>query len=181
VTKGKKLLIMLGCLVGGLALACTLLLAFQPREPQYKGRTLSEWTQAYSVYGVPTPQADAADEAIRSIGTNALPHLLRWIRYELPPWRRSLAKITPTRLLPWVLQTTPNARANLAVLAFKALGPAASSAVPELIRIAQSQPSGEHRERARMALMYTRCPEADAFLIRTTRIAPALPTNSTPQ
>src|SRR4051812_12829515 len=46
------------------------------REPEYQGKKLSEWI---GDEGNPR-QADA----VRHIGTNALPFLIGWIRYETP-------------------------------------------------------------------------------------------------
>ncbi len=59
-------------------------------EPNYNGRSLSEWlalyTRAERNGGVPTE----AELAVRSIGTNALPFLIASLRYELPLWRKTL-------------------------------------------------------------------------------------------
>src|SRR5437867_9397006 len=44
-------------------------------EPRYHGKTLSKWIRSN---GSPTEQIEA-EAAIRSIGTNALPFLIRWL------------------------------------------------------------------------------------------------------
>jgi hypothetical protein len=62
-------------------------------EPSYAGEPLSEWLVLYERPGRHGGVPTAAERAIRSIGTNALPCLLEWIRYELPPWRRALLKV----------------------------------------------------------------------------------------
>src|SRR5262245_34170426 len=61
-----------------------------PSEPLYGGKTLSRWLESH----VPTSEADPpfnspgwkkADEALRQIGTNAIPTLLQMIRAKDPP------------------------------------------------------------------------------------------------
>jgi len=69
------------------------------KEPEYQGKKLSEWVQAYipKAYFSRYP-ADAAahsksheaEVAIRHIGTNALPQLMKWINAETPEWRGRL-------------------------------------------------------------------------------------------
>lgn len=102
-------------------------------EPQYQGCKLSEWLPQTA--GVPSE----ADEAIRQIGTNALPCLLKWIAYEPSPIRNfafyRLTRISPALAHP--LSDFPmRNRAAEAEYAFLILGPAARGAVPELARLA---------------------------------------------
>src|SRR5436190_271760 len=58
------------------------------REPEYKGKTLSEYVRMLQfrgpvhVQGVDMWGPEAAEEAAKSMGTNALPWLVRWISYE---------------------------------------------------------------------------------------------------
>jgi hypothetical protein len=62
--------------------------------PIYNDRHLSEWVEIYGVcnYGGPAPTVahgpqdeEAAEAAIRKIGTNAFPHLLKWLQWESGP------------------------------------------------------------------------------------------------
>jgi hypothetical protein len=47
-------------------------------EPSYEGRTLSEWLADLDVpINVPNPKADKAKEAIRAMGTNTFPFLIK--------------------------------------------------------------------------------------------------------
>lgn len=87
-------------------------------EPRYQGKSLSEWMEIYRMApvfsGSRTEPAGTkaervaafrarearvaatraeAELAIRSIGTNALPFLLQWTRYELPLWRAKLLQL----------------------------------------------------------------------------------------
>src|SRR5437773_9802336 len=60
-----------------------------PREPVYHGRTLSSWLDQKFPMVRPPVQQDwrAADEAIRHIGTNAIPVLLNMLRAtDQPPF-----------------------------------------------------------------------------------------------
>jgi len=82
----KKLLILLGC---GLALVLLMTL-WREREPQYKGRSLSDWI-AIRVDGDPEISQQQAELAIRSIGTNGLPFYLKCFQYQERPWRTRLA------------------------------------------------------------------------------------------
>jgi hypothetical protein len=94
-TKGRTIVIAFSVLIvlALVAFACALLSRKSIPEPSYAGENLSEWLAGYERPerngGVPT----AAERAVRSIGTNALPCLLEWIRYELPPWRQALLKV----------------------------------------------------------------------------------------
>ena len=60
-----------------------------PKEPEYQGKKLSEWVTFHSHGSKVAPNnPDFAASAIRNIGTNAVPWLVRWIAYEPPPWAR---------------------------------------------------------------------------------------------
>jgi hypothetical protein len=79
---------------------CVLILAFlafrfftDKPEPRYQGISLTAWLCTYDSYfsstNFPTmAQMDQAADAVRHIGTNALPFLLRWLSDEPAPWRR---------------------------------------------------------------------------------------------
>jgi len=64
-------LIFVVLVAGGVLVA---VFAGREREPEYGGKRLSEW--------VTTRNTDAErDQAIRAIGTNALPCLVKWISF----------------------------------------------------------------------------------------------------
>ncbi len=107
----------------------------EPTEPTYDGQPLSYWVQRLH-----TEQNEIAMDAVRHIGTNALPSLLEWIRYnpEPPAWR-----VKMVTALPWLPQRVQrfirgriDARSellcNAAPYAFGALGTNAAAAIPEL-------------------------------------------------
>src|SRR6266446_7972195 len=102
----RRLLIFL---LAGAGAAVVVFLAWpRQREPEYHGRTLSEWaflvTGPYPYHDGAFPKKPAAEEAIRHIGTNALPWLLTWIQYdhperEPPAWMQRLCALA-NKLLP---------------------------------------------------------------------------------
>ena len=110
------------------------------REPEYNAIPLSEWITHYNIDGYDSQ----ATEAIRHIGTNALPYLLRWIHYEKPRWKTSLnllgaklpSSIQKLPLFRWLVYDKAELRAERAVDAFSVLGPKARPATDELVRLA---------------------------------------------
>src|SRR6266704_3356201 len=66
-----------------------------PREPEYNGVKLSEWVDGLGAADSVRPRV--AEEAIRHIGADALPFLLKWIQ-EKPPWASSLNRLAETVL-----------------------------------------------------------------------------------
>ena len=77
-------------------------------EPRYQGKTLSKWLILYQNAEEAGPAERQAEEAIRAIGTNALPYLTKWIASDDPE------------------------PATQAKEGFKILGPVAAPAVPAL-------------------------------------------------
>jgi hypothetical protein len=130
----RLLLILLG--VG--VLVGVLVVALRPApEPEYEGKKLSEWVVEFSTNASPAGKS-RAEQAVRHIGTNALPYLLTWIRYEAPLRTTALHEAIV------VARQTLNAawnpsdkqyRAEGALVAFSALGQEAKGAIPELVRI----------------------------------------------
>jgi hypothetical protein len=119
------------------AAAVLLMLAFafflsRSREPRYKGKSLGFWLD--HLYQTDTGgrwrQNTNAAEAIRHIGTNALPYLLQWNAYERPRWEikcdAMFAKITGKRR---------DLRQDDAVMRALAAGEACSVFGPEAIPI----------------------------------------------
>ncbi len=94
--KRRKLLIASGCAL----VAATVVIWLWPEgeppekpEPSYNGIPLSEWLATCHAGVGPWDVGGAAERAVRSIGTNALPFLMEWIRYELPPRRARLLRL----------------------------------------------------------------------------------------
>jgi hypothetical protein len=126
--KRKRALLLAVCLL--LATALVALLA-RDSEPHYQGRSLSKWLVVYRNYS----GSREAEQAIRTIGTNALPYLLQWIRQEPPFWRQAMFRVLPKPISQRVynLIIMPGYdRAARATWAFGILGTNAASAIPEL-------------------------------------------------
>jgi HEAT repeat protein len=102
----------------------------EPREPSYHGRTLSSWLDGMDAD--PNPEDGPEEAAIREIGTNALPNLLKWI----PSHDSSLKTgwINFVNQQDWLPlhPTFARSRSEYAAAAFQVLGPAGAPAVPGL-------------------------------------------------
>jgi len=138
-------------LVGVLVTAGVLVAVLSgPREPEYGGRKLSEWvdTWAYST------NRDKCDDAIRHIGTNALPYLLKWIQ-DKPAWKSKLNRLTRRVFGRYDLGGGDRRflRAEHAVEAFRALGPEARPAIPQLMRLMNDSNRRWSAERAGRAIV----------------------------
>lgn len=139
--KVGKILITVGGLVTLVVLAATLAV---PKGPRYNGRPLAEWLTIY--YESDRPNRDRAQRpvaaaAIRTIGTNALPRLLEWLRYEAPPWHRDVARVLPRRIgnsrLARATAYRGYHRAEAAQAGLQLLGSNIVSVIPELTAMMQ--------------------------------------------
>ena len=107
--------------------------AVRPSEPVYEGKWLSEWLVEYQ-RGIPAPENDGdsqllarAEEAIRQIGTNALP----WLLHEL-----SAKEATHGDALPANFSSGEAIKRRcLATIAFPILGSSAKTATPKLVEL----------------------------------------------
>ncbi len=129
------LLIVLVC-----ALACLAFLLGKPDEPVYEGKKLSAWLPDID-YDQTKAKHEKADEAIRSMGTNTLPFLL----HDLDVAQQSRFKeylIQLVRKQSWfkLKWRNMNERSRQAAWAFIALGAAGEPAIPELLKLQESNP-----------------------------------------
>ncbi len=121
-------------------------------EPVYKGKKLSSWLQGYDVWfnippnGNPADISHQTDVAVRAVGSNAIPTLIRMIRARDLTWK--------TKILHWWFSSHPSSqqpatRAMLSTMrahsAFSALGSDGVAAVPDLIDIYTHDPSFQVR------------------------------------
>ena len=132
------IMIAVGVLVGALVVV---LIPSRKGEPSYGGKRLSEWVDSYSYSidrGQYTPKQ--RDQAILGIGTNALPYLLKWIRYETPPWKTklfgtlnpALKSVKPS----WQLtDENEHSRADGSVLALITLSPETDATIAALSKL----------------------------------------------
>ena len=135
--------------VGGLVWAI-----LRSREPAYGGRVLSQWVAGYS-YAVDRGRFTRGEreQAIRAMGTNSLPYLLRWIRYETPRWKNKLYGTVNPALrrvkASWEFDDRyEQGRADGAVFALITLCGVADGAVGELSKLANdpaASPAGRVR------------------------------------
>jgi len=118
------------------------------KEPVYEGKALSFWLKEYVRTADPK-----TEDAVRKIGTNAIPTLLRMIRAKDPaPAVQKLLNLASKQKL---IQIDPQAAYKSrygAVFAFQVLGPDAASAVPELMKICADARHPELQEYAVQAL-----------------------------
>src|SRR6266581_4133759 len=117
-----------------------------PIEPSYAGRTLTEWVFRNPNALNGNPRSREAREAIRKIGTNALPCLLAWLAAD--PDHSSIKRaassvldqvpqaITPQRALVWAQSDWVELHLEIAPVAFAVLGSDAVPAIPTLQRLA---------------------------------------------
>jgi hypothetical protein len=117
-----------------------------PREPSYKGRPLRYWVRGYRAgnYVWNNSNPALADDALRHIGTNAIPILLQRptardspLDIKLLPWSHTWRRWAGKLLFVEVARI-PHLRSYDAIeasCAFNALGQQASNAVPDLIRL----------------------------------------------
>jgi hypothetical protein len=104
-----------------------------PPEPSYQGKPLRKWLALYT-QGTIINTNQQADEAVRHLGTNALPTLLQLLQDRDGPLKTKFISLLQQLHFPLPLQraTYPNYQAGMA---FQALGPDAAIAVPALVQI----------------------------------------------
>jgi len=118
------------------------------KEPEYQRKKLSEWINWYqSKRGVKfrgrglDRLGKEAEEAVRHIGTDALPFFLKWIQGTTPAWKERLATRVgrpfsvkqQVVLGQWLMRE--DHKAEKAIKGFEIMGEQASVAIPQLLRI----------------------------------------------
>lgn len=115
----------------------------QPVEPTYHGRKLTAWLGSHSVWSGGSvidlvPLEPPVEEALRQIGTNATPTLLKLMsRPDPPKWIDKLAELMERQdriKIDW-RWWAPYERFGEAVCAFRVLGPAVSNSAPAIIKV----------------------------------------------
>lgn len=139
--------------------------------PTYAGHSLRDWLELYhydpgnmwppNPNGA-APQSVAAAYAVRQIGTNALPWLLRWTSCEEsdpPTLKLALKLVRPSRpndlrdrIIKKVFRSRRAINADLAFEGFRILGPNASPATPELTKLLHTENGQLTRWRCEMML-----------------------------
>jgi hypothetical protein len=129
------------CLVATLTIT-GLFLVSRSHEPNCRGKTFTQWLQIYDEGGTEQASKAEAAEAVRQIGTNALPVLLAWVGEDGECWKDALDRARMK--LPQPLKPSPRgthirdmkqaAHVALCQTGFFVLGQSASPAIPDLRR-----------------------------------------------
>jgi len=122
------------------------------REPVYRGKPLSVWLEGYDV---PINQAawQQTDQAVRHIGTNALPELLQMLRLsDSAPWKQKLLALAYKQHFIKIHHINAWGQNWRAATALGAMGSDAAGAVPELIQLYENPISGPSQRYTLIAL-----------------------------
>src|SRR5713226_3480304 len=84
--RGILLAVLFVALLGGMVWILS-----PPAEPAYQGKPLSAWLNEYN--GMPGDINQTALVAIREMGTNAIPALLKIIKADDPPFQRMMSEL----------------------------------------------------------------------------------------
>ena len=138
--------------VGACVVIAILAVALWPgeREPEYHGKKLSLWLeQARSKPFLGT--SETAAMAVRQIGTNGLPWMLKWLGYERPRWKEPALHIYVKLPGKWRSQSTEEWLANTGAGkrmvvqdGFEVLGKDGAPAVPVLVKFLRMHKSQSH-------------------------------------
>jgi len=126
-----------------LAILCAL--AWQlsrTREPVYQGKPLSAWLRYYAL-GADPREALKANQAVREIGTNAIPTLLRMLQRKDSALKVKLLALGQRQLFVRIPYVAAVDRKVEAIQAFGVLGSSARSAVPELVQLYEQSIPGD--------------------------------------
>jgi HEAT repeat protein len=126
------------------------------REPSYQGRQLSSWLEAYGRVRQTTESEFRRKtyEALKQIGTNAIPASLRMLRAKDSALNVKLMELAKGQHFIKFNYTSAQELNQRAFWVFEVLGPKARSAVPALIEIANQNISRSSQHYAIDALGY---------------------------
>jgi hypothetical protein len=148
--------VLVGILLLGMMVATVCVSLSSAKMPVYQGRSLSGWLHLME----DANRKAEGDDAIRHMGTNCVPWLVKWLPYRDRPWVKRVDGIIQKICPKAVQRKWHNSRwySNLSgsVLvenAFKTLGAEASPAVPALSKLLQD-PDQLTRVSASRALAY---------------------------
>jgi hypothetical protein len=153
----KRLRIVIGLLLAS-ALGLLVWEASGPREPVFEGRPLTSWLDHHVASSAASPPYNSpgwkkADQALRSIGTNAIPTLLAMIRAKDPaPVVLKLLQVAGRYRWTGINYRYALTRNEEAEYAFEVLGTNAVGAVSELIKIYERDISRSSQRCAALAL-----------------------------
>lgn len=115
------------------AFAFVLWVTFHSREPEYQGKKLGEWLrQIEAAQDIESREWQEATHAVRQIGTNALPHLVRGLQASDPRWKIEALDWAGQMLSKDLSDHLARRDRDRALLTFHVLGPMARPAVPDV-------------------------------------------------
>jgi hypothetical protein len=139
-------------------IACQVFQSSRERQPVYGGKVLTLWLRTYapsSSSGRHSPEWNEADDAVRHMGTNCIPILLRMIRLKDSPAKLWLVvfvqKHALTKRIHLVAAAVRNAEASRA---FIVLGEMAKDAVPALVKMYDDNITAESQSAIEDALAW---------------------------
>ena len=126
-------------------------------EPRYDGKRLSVLVVSRAKALHPGDRWHER-EALREIGSNAMPYLLKWIPYEAPPWKvkaydtinSALLRLNPS----WGITDNSDLLAQASGVAIFDFRERAVTIIPELTRILDSAKLDPTAQRAAFVLNY---------------------------
>jgi hypothetical protein len=122
------------------------------REPVYQGKRLSFWLESLCKALGNQDEVDRAEQAIRHIGTNALPVLIEGLHARDTPLKQTMVEwVQKQKLVHFSFKSAYQRRCK-AILGYEALGPLASAQVPSLMDTLTNDPSPDVRQDAASAL-----------------------------
>ena len=162
--KRQRKILLIAVSSGCALVAFTIWMAL-PRNngPRVHGRSLYSWLQNFrNAEGIDSPRPSEATAAVQELGTNAIPYLLQWLKYQDPRWAdnirvtvasgvRHVSPALSEKILGESFGSVPSRRAWIAIYGFRILGSQAKPAVPELERMVKG-PIPEYQLNALTAL-----------------------------
>jgi hypothetical protein len=149
-----KRLRIIGIIFAILFVAALVFLLVQPKEPSFRGRTLSAWLvdavpqiNDMTNYRYAAFRQATANRAIKEIGTNAIPWLLKWMQATPSPLKDRLNLLLDKQHVIQFRFEKFEWKQSKALYGFEILGGDALPAVPALLRLMQS-PDASLRDRA---------------------------------
>ena len=128
------------------------ILIWHPFEPRHEGKRLSVWVKVLFDTGEQADDIqlerqrqrsrDQATEAVRHIGTDALPYALRLLQAKDSAFKEKLIDLAKKQEIIHFHFTSADEKRVEGVEIFYALGPIAKPAVPSLIKLLQGQDPG---------------------------------------
>jgi hypothetical protein len=137
--KNRRIIfILLAVLLVGLLVFCFT----GPTEPTYKGRKLTSYLRGpwEQIDGPQTDNPHFGPDivAIRAIGTNGIPTLLRLIQAHDPPWKAKMISFLNRQKIIHLDIRDARRRRELGIEGFYILAELARPAVPELVRLTEN-------------------------------------------